>query len=335
MKQLPKTKFVKNTPTDLSASDNLFQSEAWLKVIEESYGLERHTIVTEDGSEFHFFEVPSFEAKRLVMSPFCDYTALNTNNKEQLLEVFLKISSEYPEAEITIKSRGEEIEIPVNLEVSRRAVLHTIPLKKKVDFSPKFKWAVRKARKSGLEVSHRTDEDAMRNFYHLHKSLRKNKFNSISQPWIFFENIYNSFLKDDKGSILEVSHNNMPVASAIMLAHNDRWYYKFSASSSEHLKLRPNDLLFHEMITSGFEKGFSYIDLGLSGLSKNYEGLRKFKSSMGGVESPLTTWRYQPPGFDSNRQNRFTGEITKALVQHDADGPLLEEMSKTLYPYFG
>jgi len=320
---------------DLSTGENLFQSEAWLQVLEESYALKPHTIVTEDGFDFHFFEVPSFSGKRLVMTPFCDYTALHTGKKEQFLEVFLKISNDFPDAEITLKSRGEEIEIPVNLEVSRKAVLHTIPLKNEIDFSPKFRWAVRKAHKSGLEVSQRTDKQAMRNFYELHKKLRKDKFGSISQPWKFFSNIYEIFIAKGKGSIIEISHNGEAVAAAVMLAYQNRWYYKFSASSKDHLQLRPNDLLFHEMITSGYRQGLSHIDLGLSGISKKYDGLRKFKSSMGGVESPLTVWRYTPPGFSNEKQHRFTSEVTEALVEGSAEGALLEIMSEKLYPYFG
>lgn len=323
------------SPTDLSVSDNLFQSEAWLKVVEESYGLKSHTIVTEDGFDFHFFEVPTFSGKRLVMTPFCDYTALHTQNKEQLMGVFLKISSEYPEAEITLKSRGPEIEMPVNLKVNRKAVLHTIPLAKELKFSSSFKRGVKKAEKAGLKVQSRFDLQGLQSFYQLYTKLRKEKFKSIPQPYTFFEKIREHFFEDEMGKVIEVSQGDKPIASAIVLAYGGRWYYKFGASDNEALKSRPNNLLFKKMIEEARAAGASNLDLGLSGTSDSYKGLRRFKSSMGGVESPLTVWRYQPPGFSKGTQNRFTSEVTKALVDGSAEGSLLEEMSKNLYPYFG
>ncbi len=76
-----------------------------------------------------------------------------------------------------------------------------------------------------------------------------------------------------------------PVAAAVFLRGRDHLTYKYGASDRAALAMRPNNLLFPEVIRWACEAGCRELDFGRTDLDN--DGLREFKRGWGADESPL------------------------------------------------
>ena len=59
-------------------------------------------------------------------------------------------------------------------------------------------------------------------------------------------------------------HQDRIIGGVLFLEWKNGLFYRFNASSSAHLSLRPNDLVVWEGIKYGKAQGYSHLDFGLS-----------------------------------------------------------------------
>lgn len=100
-----------------------------------------------------------------------------------------------------------------------------------------------------------------------------------ADPYLIFnDNYFNNIFNHLPLIQFVVFKDKTPIASALCLYSNDILHLHFEGSYKEFLHLRPNDMLFDEVIKFGIAKGFSKLHLG-GGRSQNCDdGLLKFKS---------------------------------------------------------
>ena len=322
--------------------DNLFYSTAWLQVLQQTYGYKWFTALDTNTDQFILFTVIDNLAGKKVMSlPFSDYTPINANYRESLVTIAETLRRQYPEHQIIFKTElAADDPIASSLGApTRHAYYHRIPVAepKKIEVSSSFRRGVKKAEKGEVTTKICTDEASLRTFYKIYHQLRFQKFSSIPQPYAFFRSIYQAFIVLGNGFILDARWQGEVVASAIILQHRNTLYYKFGSSNPTALEHRPNNLLFYRLTEIAMEKKCSAIDLGLSGAGASYEGLVRFKESMGGVRHPITYFTSTPDNYDERPEKELKAtlsSITKTMVGQQLSVEATSELSATLYPYF-
>jgi hypothetical protein len=321
------------------ACRHLFYSLNWLDVLKSTYHFEAKVILDDkENLQLIFCPVNDVRGMRIINLPFSDYTpscGLTAEDYNQLLS-FLK--QEYPNASILFKTTLAK-EAEVEAKISRQAVGHHIQLNADIQSvqSSSFIRNTKKAINEGLNVRETTSFSAIRTFYDLYHQLRFKKFNSIPQPFPFFENIWLAFIKKSKGIILEVLNKENVIASLIALEHGDTVYYKFGCSDEDNLDKRPNNLLFSHLIERSKKKGFQKIDLGLSGTSDSYKGLRRWKESMGGQAFPITYWLHVPSSMDKDKEEKVLknlNKFTNAIIEANLSPKQTSAFSEKIYPLF-
>ena len=178
----------------------------------------------------------------------------------------------------------------------------------------------------------------MADFYRLYNGLRMAKFNSIPQPFGFFENIFNDLIARGRGNgfLVEAVFEKKVVASIVVLEYKQLLYYKFGASDEEYLDLRPNNLIFDELIRYAQENGFREVDLGLSGAGDSYKGLVRFKESMGGVGHDITYYK-KGKSVDEVKNKalgQWLGSLTDEIITAKPDLDTVSRFSNLIYPLF-
>ena len=276
--------------------------------------------------------------KKIISLPYSDYIPGPAENTTYYKEIFEFLAEEFPSYELLLKSVTKSTEAITN-QVSREAVYHLIQLQKKegLNQSKNFLRGVKKAKKSKVVIEIRADFEAITRFYTLYHQLRFQKFNSIPQPFSFFATIWELFINTGNGYVYEAIVDGKLAASAIVLVHKNCAYYKFGSSDSALLASKPNNLLFATLIENLQNDGFAYLDLGLSGASEAYEGLRRWKREMGGNSYPITYWKQDPKeGIIPERSNvqSILNELTKAMIEADLDPKQTSRLSEVLYPLF-
>ena len=325
-----------------SRVDNLFYSERWLSVLNKTYGYRYFTVLHQPTEQFVIVtSLDHLAGKKIISLPFCDYTPVDESYQESLAPIIQAIQERYPGYRIVLRTA-----LPTDSPVSsglgkptRRAFYHRIDTStpEQITQSSSFRRGVKKAQKAGVTVELSTDEAALRTFYQLYYQLRFDKFGSIPQPYDFFHNVYQEFIATGQGFMLQARRQQAIIASIVVLQHRETLYYKFGCSDQEALPHRPNNLLFQRLIELAVERNCVAIDLGLSGTGASYEGLVRFKESMGGVRHPITYFTLTPEGYDERTEQEckaMLSTLTRTMVEQRLGLEATSQLSATIYPYF-
>jgi len=323
---------------------SIFHSPEWIKVLTETYGFEAEAYVVLD--EYNepiagvpFCRIVDFLGHRLVALPFSDYCDPLVKEKHVWNSIVVKLS----EAGWPVVVRCQHNSLPLSDErftVVKRAKWHGIDLRPNIDalwnhMHDSARRAVRKARQEGVTVEISRSAEALRQFFEMHLKVRKYKYQLLAQPYKFFENISRYFFQRDKGFLLLANHNNKIVAGVLFLGWKDTIYYKYNASYSEFLPLRPNNLLVWEGIAHAKAQGCTRWDFGLSDCDQ--EGLLRFKRHFGAEERDLYFLRYMPdPSFnvaDESIRNLLTN-LTFLLTDPLVPDRITEAGGELLYRFF-
>ena len=103
-------------------------------------------------------------------------------------------------------------------------------------------------------------------------------------PLRLFLKMYN-LLVPNLCDVFLVKHQGKPIAGAVIVYSEDTAHYFHGGSSTAHLHLRPNDLLFHRAIEIAREKEKSYFDF--FGSDKRFASLIRFKEKWGTAREEL------------------------------------------------
>jgi len=316
---------------------NLFNSYQWLNVISKTYNIKFSAIVSSNRNfilPYSIIKDKFFPSIKSV--PFGDYTLINCDNNI-LDEALQLLKNRYPELYIETSVVINKSATFLNYQTKKYGYLIQIDIQKwkeSRDWKEAYERNIRNALNYGLAVKVNKSKEGLENFYKLHELLRIRKFNKLPQPIRFFSAIYDEYLKNNKGFLLEAWDKNNLIASWIILEHRKTLYYKFGASDMRHLNLRPNDLLFRSLMQYGSDKGFRTIDLGFSGATKSYEGLIRFKSKEGGVKIPIYRVERYPENFDYNVLKRKSEYLTK-LTQTALESRDISVIRKTSDEHYG
>jgi hypothetical protein len=339
------------SPTKASSlkASSLFESEEWLRVLDETYDLSFHQATLPDDAvspadepapSLVFATSNSAIRPRVISLPFSDYVDTASIPVDAYRGLVGLIQEVYPSRPLIVKTTYPHDTENVGA-IDRTALYHRVPTSshEAVDdgMRSSFQRGVRKARREDVNTERSRSEEALSAFYQLHKSLRFGKFGKIPQPKRFFQAIRRRFLEADRGFLLQATRHGRVIASALVLQHEDVLYYKFGASAKDALDHRPNNILFHDLMHHSVDAGCTCVDLGLSGTGDAYEGLRRFKESFGGVPRPVTRFRIDPPGYDAAAEeelNELLGSLTDVVVDHDLDDDVTDAISSLAYPYF-
>jgi hypothetical protein len=318
---------------------NLFNSFSWLKVLRTTYNLDFKVVTNHDNSFVLPFCIDNNPSLKTIKSiPFGDYI-LNNCNEVDLNMVLTLLRESYPRHFIKVTIVSNKLTSVNSFNVKKKGFLNQIFIKKwkeSRDWKEAYERNIRNALNYGLAVRISNSFDSIVDFYKLHEQLRIEKFKKLPQPFNFFNNIYKEYIVDKKGFLLEAWNKEVLIASWVILINNKTLFYKFGSSKTEHLQLRPNDLLFRSLMQYGSDNNFQNIDLGYSGAAKSYEGLIRFKSKEGGEKIPIYSLKYYPDHFNKDvliEKTNFLNEMTKKAIGSD-DINIIRETSSKYYHQF-
>lgn len=326
-------------------SSNLFYCSSWLSVLHKHYGCRYYATVDEGSDEMMLFAlIKCLAGSKLVSMPFSDYTCPGLLNPEGLKKHVEALREAYPQLPVLLKvSFPGKPEAPLDLLGApvENGCLHRVETGKEVNLEKNmgasFRRGVRRARSRGLRFGTSCSREGLKDFYDLFYELRMQKLGLIPQPFAFFEKVFEEFINVGKGFFAEVRKDDGSLlASALVLNYQDGRYYKWGCSSLKDLVDRPNNLLFYELMHQAQREGYEYLDLGLSDHKVN-RGLIRFKRSMGGKESPITTFEYLPKDYPSETMAQFksiVNSMASIVVASRFDRETTEGFSQTLYPLF-
>ena len=314
----------------------IFHHPAWLDLLATQYGWDfRASCLTDtDGrltAGLPWARVESrLTGSRLVALPFSDACPplLDGGSREELAAA----------ADEARRAAGLGLEVRWRLDAlggaaPHRFWLHTLALDRDADaVARRARGGIRrgaaKARREGLTFERRTDAGALDAFFALHVRTRRRQ-GAPTQPKRFIARLGRLF-EDGHGFVAQVrTESGRAAAAAVFLQAGDHLTYKYGASERSALPLRPNNLLFAEVIRWACESGCRELDFGRTDLDN--EGLRQFKLGWGAEELPLHyTYAGMEPPSGTSRAERTVGH----LIRHSP--PLVGRLTgSALYRHLG
>jgi lipid II:glycine glycyltransferase (peptidoglycan interpeptide bridge formation enzyme) len=155
----------------------------------------------------------------------------------------------------------------------------------------------------------------MAEYYRLHCLTRKS-LGLPPQPVRFFRSLYRHLIETGAGWIALAYWQNRVVASAVFLVFGEKAFFKFGASDSRYLHLRPNNLLMWESIEHCALMGYRTLCLGRT--NPLNAGLMQFKGQWGGRLSTIE-YSYFYNGLTYEKQAVFKREAIHNRLTVDAN----------------
>lgn len=277
----------------------IYHTAIWGRVLHDSYNYEpRYLVQISDGKLIAL--VPVMEVKSLLtgkrgvslpFTDFCEPIISDVNSRRDILERLVEYGRNAHWKYLEFRG-GEQMlgQVPSSSSFYR----HVLKLSTNVDavygqLRANTRKNVKKAQREGVTITQSGTLDAVRSFYTMHCKTRK-RHGVPPQPFHFFERIYDHVISRDHGLVALASQKEKIIAGAIYFHFGQEAIYKFGASDSTYLHLRPNDLLMWETIQWYCRNGFEQFCFGRTELDN--EGLRKFKNGWGAKESVICYFNY-------------------------------------------
>ncbi len=313
----------------------MFNTENWSKLTEDTYGYSTEKFVRNEHS-IYYSKVKNEIGEYLVAPSFGDFLLIDKNNFETLNRFLQSIKNKPSKIKVCCSFKPQ-IE---NFETIKSGYIHQVEFDSYINWSSdiikyKYRNKINQSISKGINVKYLKDKESLYDFYKMHASLRMSKFNEIPQPWKFFECIFNNFFKNNKGYLINAyDPNDNLVAGILLIINNDIAYYKFNASYLNSLQYRPNNFLMDRLISFCDKKGIKKLNLGFTGESREYDGLRTYKLSAGAKEYPRFILKNN--SF-SKLNNQFIKPINNEIVKLLSQSPTIETVnnfSEKYYKYF-
>jgi len=324
-----------------SPARSFFHTSSWAYVLHDTYGY-RPCYLTRINCDKLEVLVPVMEirslltGKRGVSLPFTDYCDPIVNDISDWKSVidFLKEYGNNAKWKYLEFRGGEQWfgQIPPHSFFYR----HDIKLSTDTDsiyaqLKSSIKRNIKKASREGVTITRHQTLDAVTTFYDLHCLTRK-RHGVPPQPFAFFQQIYIHIINKNHGHIFLAMHKGKTIAAAVYFNFGNEVIYKFSASDSLYLHLRPNHLLKWEAIQWFCHNGYKNLSFGRTEFNNN--GLRHFKKAWGAKEEEIKYYRY-----DINKKEFRSGDasdsaLTTMIFQHMPIS-LSKIIGTIFYPHVG
>jgi len=261
----------------------------WAGFLADTYGFDAFALALEQDGEvtagIPVIEVRSPRLRRRWVSlPFTDECGALGGPAAQL-------AAALDDARRDAGIASYEVRAPLPAGSSRaRGVTHRLALHHDLDaivrgYRSSIRQGMRAAERENVVVRQAEDRrDLTHTFYAMHVATRR-RLGVPVQRRRYFTALWERLISPGKGYVLLAEQAGTPLAAAVFLQGNGVVLYKYGASDSRHWGLRPNNALFHEAIRRSVEAGCRVFDWGRT--DHEDEGLRRFKSSWGSVESEL------------------------------------------------
>jgi CelD/BcsL family acetyltransferase involved in cellulose biosynthesis len=293
-----------------------FHSPAWGRVLGETYDFDvRAVVLLDDAGEpragLAFCRIADALGERIVALPFSDYCDPLVSDPDHWCRLVEALLAE--RRPLVVRCLHNDLpRADGRFTLAKEARWHGRDLRPDLGaqwggLPDAARRAIRKAQRDGVVVQIAERSDELRAFFELHLRIRKYKYHLLVQPYAFFENIWRNFIEMKNGLLLVSTYKEKIIASVMFLEFEDTIYYKFNASSDEHLFHRPNDLLIWEGIKYAKSKGYDYMDFGLSDYDQ--EGLIRYKRKFATEEKAISFMQHVPDGHSTGQ-----GEHVRALL---------------------
>jgi hypothetical protein len=199
----------------------------------------------------------------------------------------------------------------------------------------RFKRNIKKGIKSNLKIKIERTPEAVRKFWEMHALLRQRKFQEIPQPWEYFRNIYKIFFPSEQGFVFNAyTPTDKFIAGILVIIHEGTAYYKFNVSDLNQLETRPNNLLIDRLIYYLDSISIKKLNLGYTGDSSSYEGLRTYKLSTGAKE--YDRFLLRTPNYTELDRSliKVINNDVRALIDSKPSLDEVDRFSMENYKYF-
>jgi hypothetical protein len=276
-----------------------FQTAAWARVLEASYGFKPKYFGMLETDRFAllmpFMEIRSFlTGKRGVSLPFTDHCPPVVSNIEDL-PAAVQAAIDYGERNgwSYLEWRHSGYSAGIH-PPSETYYFHEIDLTKTdaelfQQLNDNNRRNIRKAAREGLRVNIDSSLWSLREFYRLNLITRK-RHGLPPQPFSFFRSVFDHVLSTGYGVIVTATHEEKVIAASVFFRFGTKALYKYGASELKYQSLRPNNFVLWEALRWLKDRGVETIDLGRT--DPNNTGLLQFKRTWGARESLLNYYRY-------------------------------------------
>ncbi len=326
-------------------ASSVFHSPAWIATVRDTYDLDiRALLLCDEAGQpqagMPLCRVEHLTTPHLVSMPFSDYCDPLVSTPQQWAAFSRRLQAEGLPATVRC------LHNPLPLEDEQwhcysRARWHLMDVRPDLDtlwesIDSGSHRAIRKARNEGVTVHVAQNKDELHAFYMLHLKVRKYKYTMLAQPYRFLEAIWDAFVERGQGALLlAAAADGTIIGGVFSMVWKDTLYYKFNASDSNYLALRPNDLAIWEAIRYAKARGLAALDFGLSDWDQ--EGLIHYKSKFASEEGTISFLRNPANPTPSPRDNDIRTLLTRLTVlftQVSVPDDITAQAGDVLYRYF-
>jgi FemAB-related protein (PEP-CTERM system-associated) len=226
---------------------------------------------------------------RLVSLPYCDYGGLLADTSviaEALIDKAVDQAKQLHAAlEIRVPAPCIVMEQALGFYQSTTKCRMILELRNPSDllwdsFTTKLRTKVRRTMKNGFDFQ-MGKEELLSDFYHVFSRNMRDLGSPVhSIHWL--RSVLVAF--DDRARIGVVYKDSFPVAAGIILSHGNAVTNPWASALREYDKLRPNTLLYWNLLKYASDNGFTFFDFGRSTPGN---GTYDFKRQWGAVPMPL------------------------------------------------
>jgi CelD/BcsL family acetyltransferase involved in cellulose biosynthesis len=325
-------------------ASNVFHAPAWLQVLTATYGFDISAYLLlddmgEPSAGIPVCHVCDLRGERNLTLPFSDYCDPLVSNQAQWCALTEQILAK----QISYMIRCLHNNLPVadkRFTLVNKAKWHGLNLQPNLstlwnNLESSARRAIKKAQQQGVIVRLATREEELRTFFAMHLGVRKRKYRLLAQPYRFFTNIWHHFIEQEHGALMVAEYEGNMIGATLFLEWQNTLYYKFNASTSQELAVRPNDLIIWEGIMYAKDRGYTSLDFGLSDWDQ--EGLVRYKRKFATEEKTISFLRYQPDEEPSQQEKglrRLLPQLTNLFTDESIPDHVTEAAGEILYQYF-
>lgn len=320
-------------------SYSFFHSSCWLKVLADTYGYQNLALVVKQRGSLKALlpisEITSrWTGKRGVSLPFSDlcYPLAygGTGQIHDLVQDILRYGREAGWKYFELRggqhsASGKDDSLYYHHELSldghENEIFNCL--------SENHRRNVRKSCCSGIEVRFSISTSALRQFYRLHCRNRR-QLGLPPQPFSFFQKIQEHILQSGHGMVILAYQGSKAIAAQVFFHFGRVAIYKYGASDSAYLSLRPNHRIMWEAILWYRRRDYRCISFGRTDLTD--AGLARYKRGWGAQQEVISYHRYTLSGSIPKLRNAATNSL---LILRHVPVPVLQLIGKCCYRHFG
>jgi FemAB-related protein (PEP-CTERM system-associated) len=268
----------------------VFQTSAWRRVVESTYGHRPFYLMVKQGSEVRgvlplFLLNGSFFGRVMATSPYASSGAICADDDEAvqpLVEKAIQLAREHEVSYIELKSRT--ITQNASLQHHTDYLNYCMPIDE-----PQIMWRS-KLKKKTRESVHRSERYGLtlEKGHHLLDAFYQvmvvsmRRLGTPVHSKALYQNIMGSF--GSNANIFAVKYNGVPISISLVLRFRKEFVALIRGSLDEYYNLRPNNFLYWELFKEAYLSGVNSFDLGRS---LTGSGPAVFKESWGAEAKPL------------------------------------------------